>query len=154
MNTANYTATDSFPLTTEGLDFIQKQILILEQTAAAYGNGKTTCKAYTDTSVASLESFINNKFNYYYNANTPYYESGNREAAIAYVLNHISGIGNGCTCSAVIRHTGGYAFNAIISIYTDSACILLLPFSFGDVGIYEAWLRNGVWGNVSLRKSL
>lgn len=50
MNTANYTATDSYPLTTEGLDFIQKQILILEQTAAAYGNGNWILQGMTDNS--------------------------------------------------------------------------------------------------------
>lgn len=39
MNTAQYTSQLSYPLSTEGLDFIQNQILCLEQMAAALGNG-------------------------------------------------------------------------------------------------------------------
>ncbi len=50
MNTANYTATDSYPLTTEGLDFIQKQIQILEQMAAAYGDGNWILQGMADNS--------------------------------------------------------------------------------------------------------
>ena len=39
MNTAQYTSQLSYPLSTEGLDFIQNQILCLEQMAAAFGDG-------------------------------------------------------------------------------------------------------------------
>lgn len=108
---------------------------------------------YTSNAVNSgINNFYANNISYYYNANTPHDRSGNREAAIAYVLNHLQ-FGETGNKFAIIRFENGFPFGYFISKYNNHCLIVSFSHNTKELQFYDASFSNGSWGSVTLQKT-